>query len=107
MAIGWRKHRVLAIASGTIVCTVILLSIALTSSEVVTDPGLGNGWECRSTLFLTSCTKVERTTPVPQSVTRIADLEKICPLRLDERAGNARSAPFTWSVAGKFLDDRP
>ncbi len=102
MTIGWRKLWVFAIASGTIVCAVFLLSM-LTEPEVVTNPGLGSGWECRSRLFVTSCTRVERTTLAAQT----AALERTCPLRLDESAGNARSAPFTWSVVSNSLDDRP
>jgi hypothetical protein len=107
MTIGWRKHWVFAIASGTIVCAVVLLSIALTYPEAVTDPGLGSGWECRSRLFVTSCTRVERPLPATRPAVQTAALEKTCPLRLDESAGNARSAPFTWSVTSKPLDDRP
>jgi hypothetical protein len=103
MTIGWRKLWVFAIASGTIVCAVILLSIALTNPEVVTDSELGSGWECRNGLFVTSCTRVERATLATQA----AALEKTCPLRLDESAGSARSAPFNWSLASKSLDDRP
>jgi hypothetical protein len=102
MTIGWRKLWVFAIASGTIVCAVFLLSM-LTEPEVVTNPGLGSGWECRSRLFVTSCTRVDRAAPTTQT----AALERMCPLRLDEGAGNARSAPFTWSVVSDSLDDRP
>jgi len=107
MTIGWRKLWVFAIASGTIVCAVIFLSIALTYPEVVTDPGLGSGWECHNSLFVTSCTRVERATPAASPAAQSAALEKTCPLRLDESAGNARSAPFTWSVVSESLDGRP
>jgi len=44
MTIGWRRYRILAIASGTIACVVVLLSIALTEPQIVTDPALGSGW---------------------------------------------------------------
>ena len=103
MTIGWRRYRILAIAFGTIACVVVLLSIALTEPQVVTDPALGSGWECRSGLFVTSCTRVE---PAP-AATQTAALEKACPLVLDETAKDARSAPFNWSLVSKFFDDRP
>ena len=103
MTIGWREYRVLAIVFGTIACVVVLLSIALTQPQVVIDPSLGSGWECRSRLFVTSCTRVERAAPAAGT----AALEKTCPLRLDETVRDARSSPFTWSLASKSLDDRP
>jgi hypothetical protein len=103
MTIGWHRHGILAIVSATIACVVVLLSIMLTSSEVVTDPALGNGWQCRTTLFVESCTRVERAPLAAQ----IAVAEKACPLRLDETVRDARSAPFAWTVASNSLDDRP
>jgi len=107
MTIGWRRYRILAIASGTIACVVVLLSIALTEPQIVTDPALGSGWECRSGLFVTSCTRVGPAPAATQPASQIAALEKACPLVLDETAKDARSAPFNWSLVSKFFDDRP
>jgi hypothetical protein len=104
MTIGWRAYRILAIVSGAIASVAVLLSISLSDPQVVTDPALGSGWECRSGLFVMSCTKIERAAPVAEPGTQIAD--NTCPLRLDETARDARSAAFTWSLASKSLDDR-
>lgn len=103
MTTSWRRRQVFAVLSGTIFVSVILLSMAMTHPEVVTNPALGSGWQCRRTLFFESCTRVEQASPAAQ----IADFEKSCPLRLDETARDARSPPFTWSLASKSLDDRP
>jgi hypothetical protein len=103
MTTSWRRRQVFAVVSGTIIVSVALLTIDLTHPEVVTDPALGSDWQCRRTLFFESCTKVEQASPAAQ----IADLEKSCPLRLDETARDARSPPFSWSLASKLLDDRP
>jgi hypothetical protein len=103
MTTNWRRRQVFAVVSGTIVVSVVLLSMAMTHPEVVTDPALGGGWQCRRTLFVESCTRVA---PAPLAA-QIASLEKSCPLLLDETARDARSPPFTWSLASKSLDDRP
>ena len=104
MTTSWRRRQVFAVVSGTIVVvSIVLLSMAMTHPEVVTNPALGSGWQCRRTLFVESCTRVEQAPLAAQ----IASLEKSCPLRLDETARDARSAPFTWSLASKSLDDRP
>ena len=105
MTIGWRTYGILAIVSGTIACLFVLLSIAMTDPPVVTDPALGNGWECRSGLFAMSCTRVEKAAPPAQPGTLTVALENACPLRLDETAEDARSPPFTWSLASKSLND--
>ena len=102
MTTYWRRRQVFAVISGTIVVSVALLSMALTHPEVVTDPALGSGWQCHRTLFVESCTRVE---PAPLAA-QIVRLEKSCPLRLDETARDARSPPFTWSLASKSLDDQ-
>jgi hypothetical protein len=103
MTTNWRRRQVFAVLSGTVVVSVVLLSMAMTHPEVVTDPALGSGWQCRRTLFFETCTRVGPASPTAQ----IADLEKSCPLRLDETARDARSPAFTWSLASKSLDDRP
>lgn len=77
MTRNWRKPKVFAIAIATLACAAALLSMALAFPQTVFDPALGRDWQCRSTLFFTTCTRVEQSTPTAQ-ISR----KRICPPRV-------------------------
>ena len=73
----WRKPKIFAIAVAALACTAALLSMALAFPRAVSDPELGRDWQCRRTLFFTTCTRVEQPTPTAQN-----SRERICPRRV-------------------------
>jgi hypothetical protein len=75
MTSNWRKPKVIAIA--TLACTAALLSMALAFPQTVFDPALGRDWQCRRSLFFTTCTRVEQPIPTAQ-ISR----QKKCPPRV-------------------------
>jgi hypothetical protein len=58
-----RKHRVLMISIAVAAGAAALLSVALAYQEPVLDPTLGADWQCRRTMFMTSCTRAEQAIP--------------------------------------------
>jgi hypothetical protein len=77
MTPNWRKPKVFAIAIATLACTAALLSMALAFPQTVVDPALGKDWQCRRSLFFTTCSRVEQPTPTAQ-ISR----QRNCPLRV-------------------------
>ncbi len=77
MTSNWRKPKVFAIAIATLACTAALLSLALAFPQTVFDPALGRDWQCRRSLFFTTCTRVEQPIPTAQ-ISR----QKKCPPRV-------------------------
>jgi hypothetical protein len=62
-----RKRGIFAISFAAFAVTAALLSVALGYPRPFTDPDLGSDWQCRRTLFLTSCARVEQATPTAQN----------------------------------------
>jgi len=73
MTTTWRKCKVFAIVLAALACTATLLSVALAYSQLVSDPVLGDDWQCRKTMFLTSCTSFQHVTPTAEN-----SRERIC-----------------------------
>jgi hypothetical protein len=71
-----------AFAIATSVCTAALLAVALAYPRTVSDPTLGGDWQCRRTIFVTSCTRVEQVVPTAQNLHMDVHLERICPWRV-------------------------
>jgi hypothetical protein len=78
MTTTWRKRKAFVIAVATVACTAMLLLVALAFPQPVSDQALGDGWQCRKILFLTSCTRVEQPTPTAQN----SHTDRICPRRV-------------------------
>jgi hypothetical protein len=77
MTLIWRKPKVFVLAIATLACTAALLSMALAFPQTVFDPALGRDWQCRRSLFFTTCTRVVQPTPTAQ-ISR----ERNCPPRV-------------------------
>jgi hypothetical protein len=60
------RRKILAIA--TFVGTAVLLSVVVIYPQAVSNPTLGSDWQCRRTLFVTSCTRVEQPAPTAQNL---------------------------------------
>ena len=61
----WRNRKVLALtlAAAALACAVALLSIEWVSPQPVADL-LGSDWQCSRIAFMTTCSRVQRATPV-------------------------------------------
>jgi hypothetical protein len=48
----------------TLICAAVAASIALAYPTEVTKPGLGDEWECRQSVIVTTCHRVGRAEPI-------------------------------------------
>jgi hypothetical protein len=62
-----RNRKALAFITATVAC-VALVSFVLAYPKPVSDPFLGGGWHCSRTIFMTSCTRIDRNRPVARSL---------------------------------------
>jgi hypothetical protein len=60
-----QNRKALAFITATLACA--LVSFALVYPKPVSDPLLGDGWHCSKTIFVTSCTRIDRNKPVAHS----------------------------------------
>lgn len=67
MAGKLRNHKTLAFITATVACAA-LVSFALAYPKPVSDPRLGGGWQCSKTMFVTSCTRIDRNVPMAHSL---------------------------------------
>jgi hypothetical protein len=65
-----RRRLVLLAVVALLMGGTALLSSAVVSPHPVSSAVLGNQWQCSSFAFLTTCTRVEMTTPVAHGVSR-------------------------------------
>lgn len=68
----WLTHRRLALlaAAALLMAGTAFLSVSAVSTQPVSSPILGVEWECRSFVFLTTCTRVEMITPVAHGLSK-------------------------------------
>jgi hypothetical protein len=59
-----RKELTLVLAIVTFVCAVVFLSVSLARTKPSASAELGAEWQCRTSLFLTSCTRTPHTETV-------------------------------------------
>jgi hypothetical protein len=59
-----RKELTLILAMVTFICAVVFLSVSLARPKPSVSAELGAEWQCRTSLFLTSCTRPPHTETV-------------------------------------------
>ena len=59
-----RKEFALGLATVTSVCAAVFLSVSLARPKPSASAELGAEWQCRTSLFLTSCTRTPHTETV-------------------------------------------
>jgi hypothetical protein len=64
-----RNRKALAFITATLACAA-LVSFVLVYPKPVSDPLLGAGWHCSKAIFVTSCTRIDRNTPVARASLR-------------------------------------
>ena len=61
-----RNRKALAFITATVGCAA--LALALAYPKPVSNPLLGGGWRCSRIAFLTSCTRIDRSAPLADSL---------------------------------------
>ena len=62
----WLSPKAFALITATLACAAAFGSVALTYPRTVSSSALGAEWQCRKTLFMTTCSRVSRIEPVVQ-----------------------------------------
>jgi hypothetical protein len=62
-----QNRKTLAFITATVACAA-LVSFVLVHPKPVSDPLLGGGWQCSKTMFVTSCTRIDRNVPIARSL---------------------------------------
>jgi len=62
-----RNRKTLAFITATVACAA-LVSFLLAYQKPVSAPLLGGGWRCSRTIFVTSCTRIDRNQPMAHSL---------------------------------------
>ena len=60
---AWRTPTASVLIVAALACVAALASFALAYPRAVSNPALGAEWQCRKTMFLTTCSRVSRVEP--------------------------------------------
>ena len=60
---AWRTPRAFVLIGAALASVAVLASFALAYPRTVSNPALGADWQCRKTMFLTTCSRIGRVEP--------------------------------------------